>query len=143
MAESDASATGNDDAQYFQVLLVVGLLLLGAVFWHNVHLMSRFTTIFVDRASAVEACLTASTMTNSLTAIPSYRIGSVQTFSPEYYEQRNSINSARAARNAELRERTIGMRVAAERSRDLELANARDVEQVLEVCRQKRYLGTR
>lgn len=139
METESSSPSASIVAQQVALLVAVGLIIVAALFWQNVHLLSRFTTIFVDRSAAVEACLTANTINSHLPDIPNYRIGSVQMFSPEYYEQQNSVSSARAARNAELRERHVRMRVAAERSRDLELANAQDSDQILRVCVEKRY----
>jgi hypothetical protein len=139
MEAESASSTVSNAVQQAALLAAVGLLIIATLFWQNVHLVSRFTTIFVDRSAAIEACMTANTMNSNLPQVPSYRIGSTQVFSPEYYEQQNARSSASAARNAELRERHIRMRVAAERSRDLELANARNRDQVLKVCGEKRY----
>ncbi len=139
MEAESASSTVSNAVQQAALLAAVGLLIIATLFWQNVHLVSRFTTIFVDRSAAIEACMTANKMNSNLPHVPTYRIGSTQMFSPEYYAQEDARSSASAARSAELRERHIRMRVAAERSRDLELANARNRDQVLKVCGEKRY----
>lgn len=142
MEAENASPTASKVVQQAPLLVAVGLLIIAALFWQNIHLVSRFTTIFVDRSAAVEACMTANTMNAHLPNIPNYPIGtsgSARIFSAEYYEQQNVINSARVASRSELRQRHIRMRVAAERSRDLELATAWNRDEVLKVCRQKRY----
>ena len=142
VVSKDAEPGSRSDARLVQIAIIpVVLLVIVALIWQNIHLVSRWTTLFVDRAAVAETCLTASSMSAGLPDVPRFRIGSAPMFSDEYHAQQNLIRAAQADRVAELVRRDTQMRVAAARSRDLELIRAASAGavRVVRVCRDKRY----
>lgn len=138
----EAEAGPRLDSSLVQIAMIpVVLLVIVALIWQNIHLVSRWTTLFVDRAAVAEACLTASSISTGLPDVPRFRIGSAPMLSDEYYVQQNLIRAARADQVAELVRRDTQIRVAAARSRDLELmrATSAGVERIVKVCRDKHY----
>jgi hypothetical protein len=123
-------------AQPLHVGTAVVIVIVSVLVWQNIGSASRFTTAFVDRSAAAEACMTARTIEDNLPPLPRTSGGLIDFFgsSPE-------ADAARAARAAERRDREIRLRAAAERSRDEELrrAAASGPEEVLRVCIAKGY----
>ena len=145
---SEVDAEVSDSRQDFiaQFWVRVGALLFAllvtAIAWQNVHLLSRWTTLFVDRELAVQACIEASTRSSGLPSRPSFPIfGGASLGSLEWHLQQNERNAARSAGDAEVRRRDITMIVAAEGSRDLQLAQAaaESASRLVSVCRTKGY----
>lgn len=142
MAESAPNAVqplSSDTVSLMQ--FIVAAILASMLIWHNIERISQFTTVFVDRAAAAEACMTARTIDDNLTPRPTFPFGSAGFASIEYAYQQNALAAARAARDSERRYREILLRSAAERSRDLELrrAAASGAESVVRVCTEKGY----
>jgi hypothetical protein len=115
---------------------LIVVVVAGFILWPHVEKLSEFTHVFVDRAAAAEACMTASSMDSNLPPLPRTSGGLI-----DYFGSSANATQARAAREAERRSREIRMRAAAERSRDLQLrqAAAQGTESVLAVCRQRGY----
>lgn len=129
--------------QQFWVSAIATLfaLAVGTLIWSNVHLLSRWTQLFVDREHATEACLTASTIEVGLPDIPSFPVFGAQVGDLQWFLQNNARSSAISSRRAVTLQREIRMIVAAEASRDLELAKAAAIgaPRLVTACRQKGY----
>lgn len=144
--EADAEAGDRQHDFVTQFWVRVGALLfallVATIAWQNVHLISRWTSLFVDRELAVQACIEASTRSRGLPDRPSFPIlGGASIGSLEWHLQQNERNAAISAAAAEVRQRDITMIVAAEGSRDLQLAQAaaQSASRLVSVCRSKGY----